>query len=716
MRHTLETRARHCSSWHSSRRWPDRRSNPCRSDWTSPGTFSILGFDPETGEVGGAVQSRVFSVGNGVLWAEAGVGAVATQAAVDVGLRAAGHGASARGHGAEGHHQEGVGRRSRHRSVVQEERPSVRGHEHEGRVAAFTGPRRRSKPATRRASGAPRRATRSDGPIDVWPPADGTKPSQVPAAMVEGFEKSEMTADGKRNHLAMRLLMAIEAGQAAGGDHRGQESVALIVVKKDCGVWPHNDVELRLQVDDSPEPIKEMRRLVEKALAPRSGQVPCYSGERAESTTPPAFARPNSPAPSSGSTCRAADAEDAARQGRAARFLDVRLHQLHAHPARPQASRGEVPATRSSSSASTRRSSRTSASPRTSAGSSCATTSTHPVANDAAFAIWKAYGARAWPTQVLIDPEGYVVGDGVGRREGRGVRPGDRGRDPGLRRAGRDRSHAAAAVARARARCRPRRWRFPARCWPTRRLAGLFIADSNHHRVLVADARRPRHRRDRRRGDVGRDGRRVRGGAVLSAAGPRARRRACSTSRTRRTTSCASPISTARSGRDVAGTGRQAALGRRRRRGAGDGAQLAVGSATGGPTAVRRDGGHASDLDDRSRARARVSVRGLGPRGARRRPGRRGGVRAAVRPGARRRDTLYVADSESNIIRAIALPPDERRAHARRRRPLRVRRPRRRRRRRATAASARRGVAGGRLFIADTYNHRIKVLDPRTRR
>src|SRR5436190_4097453 len=50
-----------------------------------PGTFSILGFDPETGEIGAAVQSRVFSVGNGVLWAEAEVGAVATQAVVDVG-------------------------------------------------------------------------------------------------------------------------------------------------------------------------------------------------------------------------------------------------------------------------------------------------------------------------------------------------------------------------------------------------------------------------------------------------------------------------------------------------------------------------------------------------------------------------------------------------------------------------------------------------------
>ena len=49
------------------------------------GTFSILGFDPATGEVGGAVQSRVFSVGNGVLWADANVGVAATQAIVDVG-------------------------------------------------------------------------------------------------------------------------------------------------------------------------------------------------------------------------------------------------------------------------------------------------------------------------------------------------------------------------------------------------------------------------------------------------------------------------------------------------------------------------------------------------------------------------------------------------------------------------------------------------------
>src|SRR5918912_843492 len=60
------------------------RSSVPQELWPPVATFSILGYDPATGEVGGAVQSRVFSVGNGVLWAEAGVGAAATQAVVDV--------------------------------------------------------------------------------------------------------------------------------------------------------------------------------------------------------------------------------------------------------------------------------------------------------------------------------------------------------------------------------------------------------------------------------------------------------------------------------------------------------------------------------------------------------------------------------------------------------------------------------------------------------
>ena len=58
-------------------------------------------------------------------------------------------------------------------------------------------------------------------------------------------------------------MAALDAGQAAGGDTRGMQSAAMLIVKKNGGVWLNNDVVLRLQVDDSPEPIKELRRLVE---------------------------------------------------------------------------------------------------------------------------------------------------------------------------------------------------------------------------------------------------------------------------------------------------------------------------------------------------------------------------------------------------------------------------------------------------------------------
>lgn len=70
-------------------------------------------------------------------------------------------------------------------------------------------------------------------------------------------------------HLSLRLMAALEAGQAAGGHKRGMQSAAMLIVKKDGGPWLHNDVELRLQVDDSPEPIQERRRLVDQVAARR---------------------------------------------------------------------------------------------------------------------------------------------------------------------------------------------------------------------------------------------------------------------------------------------------------------------------------------------------------------------------------------------------------------------------------------------------------------
>lgn len=70
-------------------------------------------------------------------------------------------------------------------------------------------------------------------------------------------------------HLSFRLQAALEAGQAAGDDTRGMQSAAMLIVGKGGGVWLNNDVVLRLQVDDHPEPIAEMRRLVEIAATQR---------------------------------------------------------------------------------------------------------------------------------------------------------------------------------------------------------------------------------------------------------------------------------------------------------------------------------------------------------------------------------------------------------------------------------------------------------------
>jgi len=244
------------------------------------GTFSILGYDPVTGEIGGAVQSKVFAVGNGVLWAEAGVGAVATQAIVDV------------SYGPQGMAllRQGMAPKDIIKKIWDDDpdpRPATGPAENQanwtklgrqfavinvkGEVAAYTGPRAPSEAGDAQGKFCTAQGNTLGRPNGVWPPADGMKPSQVPAAMVAAFEQSETGANGRRNHISLRLVAALEAGQAAGGDHRGQQSAALIIVKKDAGVWLHNDVVLRLQVDDNAEPIKELRRLVEMSPPARRG-------------------------------------------------------------------------------------------------------------------------------------------------------------------------------------------------------------------------------------------------------------------------------------------------------------------------------------------------------------------------------------------------------------------------------------------------------------
>ena len=211
-----------------------------------PGTFSILGYDPATGEIGGAVQSRVFSVGNGVLWAEAGVGAAATQAIVDVSY----------GPKALVLLKAGLKPDAVVKAILESDPdPGLNGRpwpkagrqfavmDAAGTYAAHTGPE-----ATTWAGHRGGKFCTAQGNILAG--------EAVVTGMVDAFEKTT-------GHLSLRLMAALDAGQAAGGDTRGKQSAAMLIVKKDGGVWLHNDVVLRLQVDDNPEPLTELRRLVE---------------------------------------------------------------------------------------------------------------------------------------------------------------------------------------------------------------------------------------------------------------------------------------------------------------------------------------------------------------------------------------------------------------------------------------------------------------------
>jgi len=227
-----------------------RAQPPANLPFQPVATFSILGYDPETGEAGGAVQSRVFSVGNGVLWAEADVGVVATQAIVDVSY----------GPKALALLRAGMTPASIIKAILDSD-PDPRPQDWtksgrqfavmdaKGNYAAHTGPQ-----ATSWAGNKGGRLCTAQGNILAG--------EAVVDGMVDAFEKTP-------GHLSLRLMAALDAGQAAGGDKRGVQSAAMVIVKKNGGVWLNNDTVLRLQVDDSPEPLKELRRIVEKWNAAR---------------------------------------------------------------------------------------------------------------------------------------------------------------------------------------------------------------------------------------------------------------------------------------------------------------------------------------------------------------------------------------------------------------------------------------------------------------
>jgi uncharacterized Ntn-hydrolase superfamily protein len=199
-------------------------------------TYSIVARDSATGEIGVAVQSHWFSVGAAVPWAEAGVGAVATQSFSEpaygpLGLELIRMGRSA---------PEAL------RALVSTDPDSavrqVAMVDARGRVAGYTGNRNIIS------------ASNVTGP-QFSVQANMMDRSTVPQAMARAFQAA-------KGDLAERLMQALEAAQGEGGDIRGRQSAAMIVVGPTNTGKPWNDRLVDLRVEDNPEPLTELRRLI----------------------------------------------------------------------------------------------------------------------------------------------------------------------------------------------------------------------------------------------------------------------------------------------------------------------------------------------------------------------------------------------------------------------------------------------------------------------
>jgi uncharacterized Ntn-hydrolase superfamily protein len=202
------------------------------------GTFSIVASDLQAGEVGCAVQSRYFSVGSVVPWARAGVGAVATQAA----------GVAVYGRRALDELSVGADPDAALATVLADD-PERETRQlgivtADGRAAAFTG------------------AACLDWAGHKTGPGFAVQGNILAGAAV--VEEMARAFEESLGPLVTRLVAALEAGQAAGGDKRGQQSAAVVVERAGAGADTREGIDriCDLRVEDHPEPIVELRRLV----------------------------------------------------------------------------------------------------------------------------------------------------------------------------------------------------------------------------------------------------------------------------------------------------------------------------------------------------------------------------------------------------------------------------------------------------------------------
>ena len=200
-------------------------------------TFSIVARDPVNGEMGVAVQSHWFSTGSIVTWAEPGVGAVATQSMVEVSYGPLGL-AGLREHKDPQLVLSELLKKDENSAVRQ-----VAMVDAVGRVAAHTGARCIAKAGHHMGSQYSVQANMMLNPT-VWP------------AMARAFEDSA-------GPLPERLMAALDAAQAEGGDIRGKQSAALLVVSGKASSEPWKGILVDLRVEDHPEPLHELRRLLQ---------------------------------------------------------------------------------------------------------------------------------------------------------------------------------------------------------------------------------------------------------------------------------------------------------------------------------------------------------------------------------------------------------------------------------------------------------------------
>ena len=199
-------------------------------------TFSIVARDHETGEVGVAVQSHWFSVGSVVSWAEAGVGAVATQSFVNISFGRRGLDLLKEGKSPDEALKilinSDEGRDFRQVAII----------DVQGRVAAYTG-NKCIKDASH--------ITGDNFSVQ----ANMMLNDKVPPAMSKAFQDT-------KGPLAERMVAAMKAAQSTGGDIRGQQSAAVLIVKGKASDKPWEDRLIDLRVEDHPEAVNEIERVL----------------------------------------------------------------------------------------------------------------------------------------------------------------------------------------------------------------------------------------------------------------------------------------------------------------------------------------------------------------------------------------------------------------------------------------------------------------------